>query len=93
MKALSASYIKWYMTYEEGRPALEDHFDIKADEREYRKRFATANLAKMMHGLKMGRIDFTLKKSGFLGMKKTNVDTQSLPLTGLGAHSTMTKQI
>lgn len=32
VKALQANYIKWYLTYEQGKPAVEDHFNIKADE-------------------------------------------------------------
>ena len=32
VKALQSNYIKWYLTYEQGKPAVEDHFNIKADE-------------------------------------------------------------
>ena len=47
----------------------------------------------MMHNIKTGKIDFTLKKKGFLGMGRSNLETTSVPLTALGAHSNFTKAV
>ena len=52
---------------------------------------ATANLQKMLHGLKEGKIDFTIKKKKFFGAN--NLETQSLSLTTLGAHSVLDKHV
>jgi len=47
----------------------------------------------MMHNIKTGKIDFTLKKKGFMGIGLTDLETVSLPLTALGAHSSFTKMV
>ena len=83
--------MKYYLTYEQGRKPLEGHFQIKDSSKKYKHTFETANLAKMLHGLKEGKVDFTLKKKKFFGAN--NLETQSVQLTSLGAHSVMEKHI
>lgn len=73
LAGLPATYVKFYLTYEQGKEALSDHFKISEDEKEYKKKFVTNNLAQMMHNLKTGKIDFTLKKKKFLGVN--NLET------------------
>lgn len=68
-----------------------DHFGIKESEKVYKKRFATGNLQQCLHNLKTGKIDFTLKKKKFLGVN--SLETVSLPLSNLGAHSTIDKYV
>ena len=45
----------------------------------------------MLHSLKDKKIDFTLKKKKFFG--KDNLESQSLNLTTLGAHSVLDKHV
>ena len=51
----------------------------------------TANLAKMLHGIKDQKIDFTIKKKKFFG--KNNLETQTLNLTTFGAHSVLDRHV
>lgn len=90
LAALDASYIKYYLTYEEGK-TLEGHFDIKHENNTKKYTFQTPNLAKVLHSLKEKKIDFTLKKKKFFGQDL--LETQSLNLTTFGAHSILHKHV
>ena len=68
-----ATYVKYYLVCEEGAKPLEGHIQCKDDTVTNKHRFNTANLAKMLHGLKDMKIDFTIKKKKFFGA--TNLET------------------
>ena len=52
---------------------------------------ASANINKVLTGLKDKKIDFTIKKKKFFGAD--NLETQSLSFTTFGAHSVLNKNV
>ena len=67
------------------------HFPIKSGPVPTKHTFTTANLAKMLHGIKDKKIDFTLKKKKFFGAD--NLESVSLNLTSFGAHSVIERYV
>lgn len=71
---------------------IEGHFDIKKQEDTLKHKFESANLTKMLWGLKEKQIIFKLKKKkGIFGFRNEEMETQSLNLTLFGANSMLEK--
>ena len=90
LAACGASYIKYYLTYEDGK-TLSNQFPCDANEKTFIHNFDSANLDTMLLGLKEKKIDFTAKKKKFFGA--TDLETTSFNLTSFGAHSVFDKAI
>ncbi len=90
LAACGASYIKYYLTYEDGK-TLSNHFACDANEKTFMHTFDSANLASMLHELKEKEINFTIKKKKFFGA--TALETTSFNLSSFGAHSVFEKII
>lgn len=89
LAATDASYVKYHLYYD-GKNYFTNSMNIKDQSQTYFHRFQNVRDLK---SLKDNDCSISLKKTGFLGLSKSTLDTANIKLSQLGRDASLTKNV